>query len=288
MRGAKLLLAAAVCLPASAGGQSLTADEIMARVATNQDRAQERRKAYAHNQVIRARLFRGKNKLAREQTRWYAVTPTARGVKRELTKFRGRLRWKGELVEHDQPDYRTRSVDLDGELAESFSEMIADDPKSRDGIGQGWFPLTKREQRKYRFQLQGQEEYRGRGIYRVTFEPVRKGSLLNEDLGIWKGEVLVDAGQFQPVLIVTEMAKGFPLWAKTVFGTNVRQVGFKMTYEEFEDGIWFPVSYGGEFKLTGLFFYKRTISLSMQNRDFSKADVTSQIEYEPIAGAEPR
>ena len=170
MQCTSLLLAAAICVPLSAGGQSVTAEEIMARVAANQDRAQERRKAYTHNQVIRARLFRGSNKLQREETRWYAVTPTAQGVKRELTKFMGRIRWKKKLVEYHQPDYRTGSLDIDGGLAESFSESIADDSKSKDGIGQSWFPLTKSEQRKYELHLEGQEEYRGRSVYRVTFE----------------------------------------------------------------------------------------------------------------------
>lgn len=33
-----------------------------------------------------------------------------------------------------------------------------------------------------------------------------------------KGEVLVDKEQFQPVLIVTELAKGVPLW-KAVWNT---------------------------------------------------------------------
>ena len=279
MRIAWVILA---IFPAIASATEITADEIMARVAENQDRAQELREAYVYEQEIRARLFKGKNRLVREETRWYAVTPTAQGVKRELNKFLGRVRWKKDLLDYHQADYHTGGLDLDGDLAEELSESIAADRKSKDGIGQDWFPLTEREQRHYEFHLQGEEEYHGRRVYSVTFAPRRKGNLLHDEAGTWKGEVLVDEEQFQPVLIVTELAKGVPLWIKTVFGTNIRQVGFKLTYEEFDDGIWFPVSYGGEFKLKALFFYKRTIALSMKNRGFRRVEVTSRVEYAPV------
>ncbi len=279
MRIAWLVLA---IFPTIASATELTADEIMARVAENQDRAQKLRGAYVYEQEIRVRLFKGKNKLVREETRWYAVTPTAEGVKRELSKFLGRVRWKKDLLDYHQADYRTGGLDLDGDLAEAFSESIAADRKSKDGIGQDWFPLTEREQRHYEFHLRGEEEYHGRRVYSVTFAPRRKGNLLHDEAGTWKGEVLVEEEQFQPVLIVTELAQGVPLWVKTVFGTNVKQVGFKLTYEEFDDGIWFPVSYGGEFKLKALFFYRRTIALSMENRGFRKAEVTSRVEYAPV------
>lgn len=274
-------------LPAIASASEITADEIMARVAANQDRAQALREAYVYEQEVRARLFKGKNKLVREETRWYVVTPTPDGVKRELSKFRGRVRWKKDLLPYHQADYHTGDLDLDGALARAFSKSIGGDRRSRDGIGQDWFPLTERRQRRYKFHLQGEEEYGTRRVYSVAFAPKRKRDLGKEDEGVWKGEVLVDQERFQPVLIVTELAKGVPLWAKTVFGTNVGQVGFKLTYEEFDDGIWFPVSYGGEFKLRALFFYKRTIAVSMENRGFRRAEVESRVEFAPVPRDEP-
>ena len=132
MRIAWVILA---IFPAIASATEITADEIMARVAENQDRAQELREAYVYEQEIRARLFKGKNRLVREETRWYAVTPTAQGVKRELNKFLGRVRWKKDLLDYHQADYHTGGLDLDGDLAEELSESIAADRKSKDGSG---------------------------------------------------------------------------------------------------------------------------------------------------------
>jgi hypothetical protein len=266
-------------LPITGWAGELTAEQIMSRVAANQERAQELRQAYVYEQEVRTRVLKGATKLVREETRRYVVTPTAKGSQREQTQFLGRVRFKKELLEYHDPDYATTDVDLDGNFAEAFSEGFFDFGSSRDGIEQDWFPLTGDEQRPYRFHLVGEEDYRGRRVYSIAFEPRKKSSLLNEEQGTWKGEILVDQEQFQPVLIVTELAKGVPLWIRTVFGTNVKQVGFKMAYEEFDDGVWFPGTYGGEFKIKALFFYKRTIAVSMVNSGFQRAEVTSRVEF---------
>ncbi len=50
-------------------------------------------------------------------------------------------------------------------------------------------------------------------------------------------------------------------------------------YEEFADGVWFPVTYGGEFKIKALFIYKRTIALSMVNTGFQRTEVTGSVEF---------
>ena len=39
------------------------------------------------------------------------------------------------------------------------------------------------------------------------------------------------------------------------------------------------MSYGGEFHVRGLFFYARTMSVSVVNSDFRKQDVNSKIVY---------
>jgi hypothetical protein len=52
-----------------------------------------------------------------------------------------------------------------------------------------------------------------------------------------------------------------------------------VAYQKFGDGVWFPVSYGGEFEVRAVFFYKRTISVSMTNRDFRRTDVTTKVAY---------
>ena len=66
---------------------------------------------------------------------------------------------------------------------------------------------------------------------------------------------------------------------KTLLGTDVKGLGFSVTYQKFEEGVWFPVSYGGEFELRAVFFYKRTISMNMVNGDFRRSNVTSNVTY---------
>jgi hypothetical protein len=79
--------------------------------------------------------------------------------------------------------------------------------------------------------------------------------------------------------VATSLAWKMPLAVKTLLGTNVSGVGFNVAYEKFADGLWFPVSYGGEFEFRAVFFYKRTMTISMVNSDFRRADVNSNIAY---------
>ena len=67
----------------------------------------------------------------------------------------------------------------------------------------------------------------------------------------------------------------------SLIGTNVKQLGFAVSFQKFEDGVWFPVSYGGEFELKVVFLYKRKISISMTNTGFERVAVSSNITYSP-------
>lgn len=89
----------------------------------------------------------------------------------------------------------------------------------------------------------------------------------------------MDAAEYQPVLVWTKLARGIPFWVRTVLGTNLKQLGFTVSYKKFDHGIWFPVSYGGEFQVKALFFYKRNISISLANTGFRRAEVTSDVQY---------
>ncbi len=80
--------------------------------------------------------------------------------------------------------------------------------------------------------------------------------------------------------VTTSMAWKMPAAVRILLGTNIKGLGFSLSYRKVADGVWFPVSYGGEFEVTGLFFYKRTMSISLANSGFRHADVTSQIAYE--------
>ena len=103
----------------------------------------------------------------------------------------------------------------------------------------------------------------------------------------WEGEVWVDAEELMPVRIETKLARGIPWAVRTFLGTNVQQLGFSITYarQALPDGTaaWFPATYGTEFKLNVLFFFKRTLSLSLESFDFRRTGAESTIEFEPAA-----
>jgi hypothetical protein len=149
---------------------------------------------------------------------------------------------------------------------------------SRDGIDQDLFPLTYHQQLKYVLKLLGVETYRGREVWRVSFAP-RHGKV--EDAG-WKGEALIDQAEYQPLFVATNLAFQMPLLVKTLLGTDIKGLGFSVAYQKFEDGVWFPVSYGGEFEVRAVFFYKRTISVSMVNSDFKRSSVNSTVTYQTL------
>ena len=57
--------------------------------------------------------------------------------------------------------------------------------------------------------------------------------------------------------------------------------GFKVSYQKFDEGLWFPVTCGGEFKLKALFLYSRRAGLSLQNSDFQHV-VYSKVNYADV------
>jgi hypothetical protein len=253
----------------------------MLRVALNQDRDQEMRTAFVYHQNVMVRLHRPNGKFAREEYAEFTVTPTPKGITREQTLFRGKYMDHGKEVEFDKSGFEHKSIDIDADFAKSLMEDLGNEKGSRDGVDHDCFPLTSKEQPKYKFTLEGTEDYRGTQVYRITFQPKKKPSIYDDDdNGQWAGEVLVDRDEFQPVLVTSRLAFNIPGWVKVIFGTNVQQLGFKVTYKKFDEGLWFPVTYGGEFKLKAVFFYSRRIAMSMQNSGFQRAVVNSKVNFD--------
>jgi hypothetical protein len=277
-------LIAAALWACSAFAQAPTADSIMAKVAENQDRAQAARAEFVYKQKMLIRLKRGNGKLAREEEREYTVTPTEKGINKELTRFVGRYESKGQVTEYGKPGFLYKDTDIDGEIISDMADDLANDRKARDGIATG-FPLTGKEQQRYLFQLEGTETYRGAEVYKISFKP-KKTSLVDcDDDGnsCWSGEVLVDAAEFQPVMVTTFLAKSVPVLVQTLLGTNIRHLGFKLTYQKFDEGLWFPVTYGGEFEVKAVFFYKRRFAVALTNSGFQRADVSTRVRFgEPV------
>jgi hypothetical protein len=269
----KLLVIAAI--GAVGAAQSLDVAGIMSRVAANQTRSQKARREYTYHQKQLLRMLRG-GKVAREEKREYDITPGARGSHKELAHFEGKYEAKGQYVPYDRPGYQYKEMDIDGELINEMSDEMMNDRHSRDGLGADLFPLTEAEQHKYNFQLLGRQMFRGRDVYKVKFEPKPHQDF---DDAAWKGEALIDAAEFQPVFVQTSLAPKIPLAVKTLLGTNIKGLGFSVSYEKFEDGVWFPVSYGGEFEVRAVFFYKRKISVAMTNADFRRTHTDSSVTY---------
>lgn len=255
---------------------SLSAEAIMARVAANQDRAVKLRAEYIYRQHIQVAIHRTNGKLAREEKADYVVTPTPAGTKKELTHIEGRYLKKGQYLDFEGKPVPERDS-LDGDLINDFRDDLASD-KSKDGLGCDLFPLTTEEQKKYRFDLTGEDTFRGRKVYRVKFGPIDRNDL------DWAGEAVVDAEEFEPVTVFTKLSRRIPFFIRTLLGTDLPGIGFNVEYRRFDEGVWFPVSFGTEFRLRAVFFINRDISVSLENSSFEHARVESKIrDFKPIS-----
>ena len=260
----------------SAGDQPPpSVEEIMARVAANQDRGEKVRAEYVYQQRIRVATLRTNGKLAREETTDYVVTPTPNGTKKELKHIEGRYWHKGKYLDfHSEPVPESGS--LDGSIVHSFRDDLSND-RSKDGLGRDLFPLTSEEQKKYHFELAGEETVQGRKVYRVRFRPRDKEELT------WAGEALIDSEELEPVRVYTKLSRKIPLFVRTLLGTDLPGLGFNVAYRRFDEGVWFPVSFGTEFRLRAVFFINRDITVSLENSAFQRAKVQSKIlDFQPV------
>ncbi|MDE3194711.1 MAG: hypothetical protein KGN84_00080, partial [Acidobacteriota bacterium] len=175
------------------------------------------------------------------------------------------------------------------------------DPHSRDGIPHRLFPLSADDLDSYRFSLKGQTTIDGRRAWDIVFEPVESRLICiqvgeeqpavkvdlhgdtseaqQEACRPWKGEVWIDAEELQPVRIDTQMARGIPWGVRVFLGTNIRQLGFSLTYQRVAENVWFPATYGTEFRVAVLWGYKRTITMSMENGDFRRTEAKSTVTF---------
>ena len=267
------------CLPALfAQAPPPELNDVLRRVAENQEKAVAGRLSIVYTQETLTRLMRGGGKLAREEKRRYTVTPTATSTEKKLILFEGQYLKGGTLMPYSDPKFRYKDMDIDGDLVASMTDNMINGKESRDGIPKDLFPLTALEQEHYIYRLAGTQKVNGVEALRLLFQP-KKG----DDERSWAGEVLVDPVEFQPIRVVTKLAFNIPWAVKVLLGTNVRQLGFTVTYRKVAEGLWFPVSYGTEFHLRVLFGYARAIVQSLDNHDFRRASAESSIQFEPAA-----
>jgi hypothetical protein len=283
------LVFAVLFLPLAVSAQAPpAAEEIMARVAANQDRSEAERTHFVYLQHARVSSRKGKTVRCAEITDT-RVTPTDTGSHQQLLKLDGRLLARHRYITHTHlPEHHGQSsVDahqddlnisidtsgdgaMDRDLVEHLRNNLTNS-RSKDGIGAGLFPLTSKAQSVYSFHLIGRERLNGRDVFHIAFDPNDKN-----EFG-WRGDAYIDTTAFQPVLVRTTMARKIPFAARSLLGTSLPGLGFTVIYAPQQEGLWFPISFGTEFKMHVLFFLNREINLSAENHDFEKTHVTSTI-----------
>jgi hypothetical protein len=260
---------------------SLTADEIMVRVAANQSRSEELRKEYVYKQHIHIATHKPKSRMMREENADYDVVPQADGVKKQLRLLTGHYWKKDQYVDFQgDPDPEPKKTDeglihnlrsfepmpmsstADADLIRYLRNYLLDD-NSKDGLARSLFPLTFEQQRNYTFRLLGQEIEANRNVYHIAFSPRDEPELS------WTGEAFIDAAEFQPVRVFTKMARPIPLLVRTMW-FDLAGLGFNVVYKRQADGVWFPWIFGTEFRMhTGaVFYFNRDVAISLENSDF--------------------
>ena len=259
----------------------LKADDIMARVATNQDRSEALRKEYVYKQHIHIATHKPKKRMMREETADYDVVPLPDGTQKQLKLLTGRYWNKGKYVTFQgEPVSGADSTDADlihnlrnhepvSEAGRTDADLIHNlrnnllNDKSKDGLARDLFPLTSEEQKGYEFKLLGQEVEAGRNVYHIAFTPK------DEEEPTWAGEAFIDVAEFQPVRVFTRMSRRLPLLVRTMW-FDLPGFGFNVVYKRLEDGVWFPSIFGTEFQMQfgPLFFSNRDIAISLKNSGF--------------------
>jgi hypothetical protein len=259
-----------------------TASAIMAQVAAHQDQSEAERAHFLYVQHADVTSRTGKTIRCREITDT-RITPGASGSTQTPLKLDGEILIKGKLIPYSldaKPPTTGKDADdpMDIDLVENMRNNLIRE-KSKDGTNDGLFPLTSKIQAEYTFTLVGRERVNGRDTFHLTFTPKDK------DAYAWKGDAYIDTTAYQPVLVRTKMSRQIPFAVRTLLGTSVPHLGFTVIYapqpytqpDGSKSEIWFPISFGTEFKLHVLFFLNRDITMNVQNREFQRTKVTSTI-----------
>lgn len=277
----------AMLLFAQPGAAPPIAADIMAKVAANVEKATDARRQFVYHQRVRSSLVRTNGQIARLEKREYSVFPGGKATEKKLLSFHGEYRKGKQMIAYSEPGYKYKGMDIDGDLISELSDGLVNDKDSRDGIPHSLFPLSTKDLPSYRFTMKGQAEVHGRAAWQIGFEPVRKQSCVTIgtdddecDGPDWAGDIWIDAEELQPVRIITHLAYPVPWGIRVFLGTNLHQTGFSITYLRAAPNVWFPGTYGSEFRLKALWGYKRTITLSMENDAFQHTNASSNIQYQ--------
>lgn len=271
----------------AANGQQTGPAAIMARVASNMESASEARRQFVYRQKVKARLLRTNGQVARQEEHAYSAIPAEERTNKELISFAGEYhKSKKEIIKYDKPGFEKGGMDFDGGIIQDLVKNLVNHKKSRDGIPHSLFPLESKDLDQYKFKLLETTTHQGRRAYRIGFEPAGKAGVPVNMRGgddcpqkPWKGEALIDDEDMQPIRIATDSAFKMPWGVKVFLGTNLRQTGFSVTYTRVAPGVWFPATYGTEFKLDLLFGYHRVITMAMDSSDFRRTTADTKITF---------
>src|ERR1700694_1611753 len=99
LRTLVVFLLASVPVCQAATNESLTAENIMDRVAANQDRSEKLRSQYVYQQRIHVNTRKTNGKVVREETADYNVVPKRDGTEKTLEQLTGRYWHRGKYVD---------------------------------------------------------------------------------------------------------------------------------------------------------------------------------------------
>jgi hypothetical protein len=294
--------------------QTPKAEEVMSRVAVNQDTAQAERAHYVYVQHAKMTSRRGKTVMCEEITD-YRFTPSTNGTDEQLLKVDGRfLKNKNfinydKLLPRDEDKPKDAGKDADKNESEKKQDKANDkekkndkdkdkdkdpvfDPNSDETIDRDlvenmrWNLIHDKSkdgiaQHLFPLTTKDQANYVFRMIGRERLNDrdvyhIAFRPKKKDDFG-WSGDAYIDTTAYQPVLVTTAMARKIPFAVRTLLGTDVPGLGFTIRYAPQPDGVWFPVNFSTEFKIHVLYFFHRQIILDAQNRDFEQTHVTSRI-----------
>ncbi len=250
---------------------------LMRRVAENVEKPNPLRREFVYTQKTHSRLLRTNSKLAREERREYQVTPKEDRVEHKLVSFSGTYEKHKKLHPYDDPEFRHKNLDLDGELIEDLTNDLIADEDSRDGIDLDLFPIRAKDLDHYKFEFLGEQTTQQRRVARIRFSPLKK-----DWDHLWEGETLIDLEDAFPLQIQTRMARKVPLAVRTLMGINLKQLGFSVSFARLDKDLWFPKTYGTEFQIDLFFGYKRVIAMSMESSDFRRTSAASSIAFESV------
>ena len=116
-----------------------------------------------------------------------------------------------------------------------------------------------------------QEIEAGRNVYHIAFAPRTRRNRRG------RAKRLSMPQNSSPLGFLPRCRGASPFLVRTMW-FDLPGIGFNVVYKRLEDGVWFPSSFGTEFRLNvgPLFFFDRDISISLKNSGFEHTHVDTK------------